>query len=172
MTVGEDENTQAMTILLERTKLLVEGAGVVGVAAILGERLFFPGKRIAVLLTGGNMDINLLSRTLDHGLAHAGRFVAISVVVLDQPGQLRKVLNVLARERVNVLEVTHHRRRMHLPMGQVHIELLVETRDSEHALRLVKGMELAGYVQAAPGEPNPRTSVLNFNSKEVATLPP
>ena len=85
VTVEEDEITQAMTLLLERCKLLVEGAGAVGLAAVLGGKIRVDGKRVAVVLSGGNVDSNLVARVLEHGLSHAGRYLVLRQLIEDRP---------------------------------------------------------------------------------------
>lgn len=168
VTVEEEQITMAMVALLERSKLLVEGAGAVTLAALLWGNLSLGGRRVVVLLSGGNVDLSLVSRTIDHGLAHAGRFVAVRVVMLDRPGELSKVLRVLAEQQVNVLDVTHHRRGIHLPPGEVEVELVVETRDMEHTGLMALGLEKAGYVPRSGERVFPPGSAFSYVAGELA----
>lgn len=124
-----------------------------------------------VILSGGNIDPNLLTRVLGHGLAHAGRYLVLRVVLMDRPGRLARLLEVIARADANVLEVNHHRHGLHLPMGQVQVEVTVETRDAEHATYVAQQLEEGGYlpVQVPPSTQPP--SILSFVSRDVLTQP-
>ncbi len=146
VTVSEEEVAHAIVLLLERAKLLVEGAGAVGLAAIVNRRLSCKGRKVVALLSGGNVDPLLLSRVLDFGLAHAGRFLSLRVIVRDTPGQLAKLLDTLAEAQANIIEVVHHRRGIHLPIGLVQVELTIETRNPDHARRVTDALEEKGYV--------------------------
>ncbi len=147
VTVGDETITQAMVLLLERCKLLVEGAGAVGLAALLEGKVECAGKSVAVLLSGGNIDATLIARVIEHGLADAGRFVVIRVTLLDRPGRLANVLNCLANADANVLDVVHHRKGLHLPLGHVDVELVLETRDTDHIEQVFAALAKAGYLQ-------------------------
>ncbi|MBI4328838.1 MAG: threonine ammonia-lyase [Chloroflexi bacterium] len=155
VTVPEEEVAKAMVLLLERAKLLVEGAGATPLAALLAGAVQAQGKTVVALLSGGNVDPLLLSRVFDHGLAHAGRFLLLEVVLLDRPGQLAALLARLAEAGVNVLDIVHHRRSIYLPVGQVEVEITVETRDARHVAEVARLLEEAGYRRAgaAPSVP-------------------
>ena len=148
--VSEGAISQAMVLLLERTKLLVEGAGAVGVAALLDGKLEAAGKTVVVVLSGGNVDAPILSRVVDHGLGRAGRFIALRVTVPDRPGQLARILDNVAAAGGNVLETRHRRSGLHLGVGEVDVELLLETRNRDHAAEIVAALNEAGYMSPAP----------------------
>lgn len=168
MVVVDDELiTQAMVILLERTKLVVEGAGAVGVAALLGGLVEGRGRRVVAVLSGGNIDSNLIARILEHGLAHAGRYLVLRVAVRDQPGRLARLLECIAQAEVNVLEVAHHRAATHLPIGIVEVEVTVETRDAAHGEEVCAHLELHGYSRGSPGPGPFGVPVRYFVSKEA-----
>ena len=143
--VNEDEITQAMVLLLERSKLLVEGAGAVGLAALIGGKLLGAGKKVAVVLSGGNVDPNLVARVLEHGLAHAGRYLVVRVLLEDRPGQLSRLLNIVAGAQVNVLDIDHLRHGPAIPLGRVEVQLTLETRDSAHGGEVRERLRQAGY---------------------------
>ncbi|MBI2165351.1 MAG: threonine ammonia-lyase, partial [Chloroflexi bacterium] len=143
--VPEEEIAWAMVLLLERAKLLVEGAGAVGLAALLGGHIATRGQTTAVVLTGGNIDPLLLSRVLDHGLARQGRFLVLWVPLSDVPGQLAGLLSVVAETGANVVEVIHQRRGAYISPGQALVELIVETRDAGHASLLMERLRERGY---------------------------
>ena len=152
VTVEEEEITQAMMLLLERGKLLVEGAGAVGLAAVLGGRIQVAGKRVAIVLSGGNVDPHLIARVLEHGLAHAGRYLVLRIMLEDRPGQLSRLLNIVSSTDVNVLDIGHLRHAASVHMGQVEIQLTLETRDLAHSVEVRKRLREAGY---APFESEP-----------------
>lgn len=108
--VSEEEISRAMILLLERAKLLVEGAGAVGLAALLSGAVRAVGQDTVVVLSGGNVDANLLARTLEHGLAHAGRYVLLSIVIDDRPGGLARLLACVSEAQANVIDVDHLKR--------------------------------------------------------------
>ena len=145
VTVEEDEITQAMTLLLERCKLLVEGAGAVGLAAVLGGKIQVDGKRVAVVLSGGNVDSNLVARVLEHGLSHAGRYMVLRQLVEDRPGRLSRLLGIVSGTGVNVLQIGHLRHGPTVPMGYVEVQLELETRNSAHAEEVRERLRESGY---------------------------
>ena len=114
VSVSDEQITEAIVLLLERTKLVVEGGGAVGIAALLAGKLEAPGVVVPVL-SGGNIDATLLISVMRRGLAVAGRFLVVRTRVPDRPGELAKLLTMLANERVNVVEVEHQRETADLP---------------------------------------------------------
>ncbi|MBI2955439.1 MAG: threonine ammonia-lyase [Chloroflexi bacterium] len=145
ITVEDDATVHSIVMLMERCKLLVEGAGAVGLAAMLTGKLDLAGRKVALVLSGGNIDVNLLSRIIEHGLTSAGRYLVIRVTLPDQPGQLSDLLRVLAKERVNILEIEHHRAGLPLPINQAEIELTLETRDPQQCAEIMNALRQAGY---------------------------
>lgn len=143
--VEEEEITQAMMLLLERSKLLVEGAGAVGLAAVLGEKIRSGGQKVAVVLSGGNVDSHLIARVVEHGLAHAGRYLVFKVMAEDRPGQLNRLLSIVSENEVNVLDIGHLRHAATVHMGQVEIQLTLETRNSAHSEEVLDKLRAAGY---------------------------
>jgi len=144
--VEEEEITQAMMLLLERSKLLVEGAGAVGLAAVLAGKIPVAGKRVGVVLSGGNVDSHLIARVVEHGLAHAGRYLVFRVMLEDRPGQLHRLLTIISGSQVNVLDIGHLRHAPSVHMGQVEIQLTLETRNNAHTLEVMERLRSAGYV--------------------------
>lgn len=141
VTVQEDDIARAVLMLLERTKLMVEGAGAVGIAALLDPGLDLAGKRVVVVLSGGNIDINLLARIIDRGLARVGRLVKIKALIADCPGSLHALLEIIAGQKANILTIRHDRLGVDLPVGHARVELVLETRDLEHSRQLVVALE-------------------------------
>lgn len=142
-TVTEDEIAQAMLAVLERSKLLVEAGGVVGVAAVMSGKVKLTGKT-AIILSGGNIDPLLLQRVIRHGLAASDRYTNISVMLPDRPGQLVKTAEAVAAAQANVVEVLHTRHGNGLQISEVELNLSVETRGKEHRDEVMKSLEAAG----------------------------
>ncbi len=143
VTVTENEIAQAILVLLERSKQVVEPAGAVGVAAILAGKLKLRGNTV-VILSGGNMDPLLLQRVIRHGLAAAERYTTISVMLPDRPGQLSLTAAVIAKANANVVEVLHTRHGLGLKISEVELNLSVETSGHEHTLEVIKALKEAG----------------------------
>jgi threonine dehydratase len=142
--VTDEEISEAIVLLLERAKLVVEGAGAVGVSALLAGKVTGSGP-VAVLLSGGNIDSTLLISVMQHGLTTAGRYLVLRTRVPDRPGELVKLLKLIAEERVNVVSVEHHREGMQVSVAETEVELTLSTRDEEHAAGLVETMRAWGY---------------------------
>ncbi|HEY8173278.1 MAG TPA: threonine ammonia-lyase, partial [Dehalococcoidia bacterium] len=151
--VGEDDIAQAMVLLLERSKLVVEGAGAVGVAALLAGKVQASGKRVAVVLSGGNVDINMIARVVEHGLMRAGRYFSLTVGLDDKPGQLAKLSSLLASTGANVLSVAHHRFGIAMPVGRVQVVLLLEVRNRDHAREVEAELRAQGFAPGPQGGP-------------------
>ncbi|XTZ17590.1 threonine ammonia-lyase [Micromonospora echinospora] len=150
VTVGEEDISRALLMLLERNKQVVEPAGAVGVAALLAGAVEVGSPTVAVL-SGGNIDPLLMLRVIEHGLAAAGRFLRITVRCVDRPGQLASLLTEIAEHRANVVDVVHQRVHPHLRLGEVEVALSVETRGAEHSDMLISALRASGYqVFAAP----------------------
>ena len=142
--VSGEEIAQAIVLLLERTKLVVEGAGAVGIAALLDGRVGGTGP-VAVVLSGGNIDASTLVTVMRYGLTTAGRHLVIRTSVPDRPGELLKLLELVAKERVNVLTVEHRREGVDIPVGATGIDLTLLARDEAHAEALLEEVRGWGY---------------------------
>jgi threonine dehydratase len=142
--VGDEEIAESIVLLLERTKLVVEGAGAVGIAALLGGKVGGSGPVVAVL-SGGNIDASLLIQVTRRGLAVGGRYLVVRSRVPDRPGELAKLLGLLAAERVNIVEVQHQREAAGVPVGETGVELTLLTRDPAHCEQLLGLMRDWGY---------------------------
>lgn len=145
VTVKEEEIAHAILNLLERSKLVVEGAGAVGVAALMYNKINVKNSNIAVLLSGGNIDVNMISRIIEKGLIESGRYIRLATVIPDQPGTLNSLLKTVASVKANVISVFHNRARQDVAIGQAEVELELETRDSEHASQLIQLLKKQGY---------------------------
>jgi threonine dehydratase len=143
VTVRDEDTGQAIVDLLEREKTVVEGAGAVGVAAALTGRV--QGRRMGVVLSGGNIDTPRLMQVIRFGLTHAGRYLMLRTRLSDRPGELMELLRVIAAEHVNVLLVQHQREGIDVSLAETGLELTVETRGEEHALELIEMLRGSGY---------------------------
>jgi threonine dehydratase len=143
--VVDDEATAAtILMLLERAKLMVEGAGAVSLAAILHHLLPTHGKVVSVI-SGGNIDVNVISRIIERGLVKAGRRVRISTLIIDRPGALQNLLSVIAGLRANVIHVYHDRVEHNVPIGEAVVEISLETRDAMHTEQIMTELHQRGY---------------------------
>ena len=142
--VTDEEISKAIVLLLERTKLVVEGAGAVGVAALLAGRIDGSGSVLA-LLSGGNIDATLLMSVARHGLSAAGRYLVVRTKVPDRPGELFKLLSLVTEARMNVIGVEHRREGLDIGVTETGIELTLGTRDKEHCEVLLQTMRSWGY---------------------------
>ena len=144
--VDEEEIIRAIFFLLEREKLVVEGAGAVGVAAILERKIGVRhGDTVVCVLSGGNIDMNMVSRIIDRGLWADGRLASLSVVVRDRPGYLNEVTAVVAIEGANVLHIEHTRAFGDIAVGKVAIEMKIESRGREHVAAIVAHLRDLGH---------------------------
>ena len=144
VTATEEEISRAILLLMERAKLVVEGAGAVGLAALLAGRVGGEGPAV-VVLSGGNIDPTLLITVMRHGLTLAGRYLVVRTRVPDRPGELVKLLKLIAEERINVVSVEHHREGMVVSIGETEVELTLSARDEAHCSALLDTMRRWGY---------------------------
>ncbi len=150
--VDEGDIEQAMLLLLEIEKTVVEGAGAVGLAAILKHRERFAGKKVGLVLCGGNVDPLTLSDIIERGMVRAGRLARLHVQMRDLPGSLAAVTRVLAGVNANIEEVHHHRAFTTLPVQSAEVEFVVRTMDREHVRQIVDALAQAGFTAQA-GKP-------------------
>ena len=150
--VSDEDISDALVLCLERKKLLVEGAGAAGLAALLAGRAGGSGP-VAVVLSGGNIDATTLISVVRLGLTRSGRYVALRTLIPDSPGELRSLLDLVARERGNVVSVDHHREGTTTTALQTEVELVVSTRDPAHCEELVGAIRAAGYAVERLGPP-------------------
>ena len=144
VSVSDDQICEAIVLLLERSKLVVEGAGAVGVAALLSGKAGGDGPAVAIL-SGGNIDPTVLISVMRHGLTTAGRYLVIRSRVQDRPGELLQLLKHVAQERANVVSVEHHREGMDVPVYDSEIELTLQMRDEHHCSVLLETLRSLGY---------------------------
>jgi threonine dehydratase len=149
LVVGEDEVAEAMVFLLERTKLVVEGAGAVGVAALLGSKLSDPVDGATVLvLSGGNVGAGLLAEVARRHETQQRRRLVLQVRIPDLPGRLAELLGLIGRAGANIVDVQHIREGLDLHIQETAVQLVLETRGPEHAAAVRAAIEAGGYEEA------------------------
>jgi len=145
--VDDEEVANAILVLIEREKVIAEGAGAAPAAALLQKKVpgCSPTAKVVCVVSGGNIDVNLLSRIIERGLVKEGRRVVLKLRVPDRPGALAAILTTVATEKANVLEVHHDRAFVPGPVGDTEIELTLETKGASHAEQLVSALTAKGY---------------------------
>jgi threonine dehydratase len=145
VTVSEEEIASAILYLLEKEKTVAEGAGAVGVAALLQKKVKgLEGRRVVSVVSGGNIDVNVVARVIERGLVKEGRLVRVNVHLTDKPGQLAKVSQAIAAHRANVIEV-HHTRAFSQRFGDTTLQLTLETRGVDHVEEILRALRERGY---------------------------
>jgi threonine dehydratase len=142
--VEDDEVSQAIVLLLERSKLVAEGAGAAPVAALLAGRVGGEGPACAVV-AGGNIDATTLVSVVRYGLTASGRYLVIKILIPDRPGQLASIVGVLADKGANVIAIAHHREGRNIGVLETEAELTLETRDEEHSQTVIQALVASGF---------------------------
>jgi threonine dehydratase len=145
VTVNDDEIAAAILTLIEKQKLVAEGAGAAALAAAMFNKLPIEGKKVVCLISGGNIDVNILSRVINRGLLKNGRLCQLELEVPDKPGTLSQVLKVVAEHGGNVLSVNHERVSAAAQINSCTLHLELETLDNSHVDRLRKALAEAGF---------------------------
>lgn len=145
VTVDEEEIANAILLLLEREKTLAEGAGAAAIAALINRKVSLSGKKIAVLVCGGNIDVTLLARIMERGLVKDGRLVRLRVHLPDYPGALNQLTGILAQHRANIVETSYDRAYYGVNLGDTAIDITMETRGPEHITELLTALSAGGY---------------------------
>jgi threonine dehydratase len=143
--VDEEEIAEAILMLLEGDKTVAEGAGAVGVAGLASGRLLLGGRRVGVVVSGGNIDVNLVARIIERGLVKSGRRVRLELVIPDVTGALARLTTRVAELGTNILEINHDRFFAGVELGETLVELVLETRGSEHAREVHEKLVADGY---------------------------
>ncbi len=145
VTVSDDEISSAILTLMEQQKLVAEGAGAVPIAAVMFDKLPIKGKKVACLLSGGNIDVTILSRVIKRGLIMTGRTVQLMIELIDKPGQLKGVADIIARIGGNVISIHHERANEGQDVNGCFLRMVLETKDQAHINEIVTALTDAGY---------------------------
>ncbi|MEX0942381.1 MAG: threonine ammonia-lyase [Pseudomonadales bacterium] len=146
VSVTSDEIANAIMLMLEIEKYVVEASGAVPLAALVNQRVTeIEGKKVLCIVSGGNIDVNVLSKIINRGLAFDGRITKLETVIPDRPGALEKILGTFRESGANVLEIHHHRFSSDAPIGQIGISITIETRDTPHIQEIKSVLLDRGY---------------------------
>jgi threonine dehydratase len=145
LTVKEDEIASAILMLMEKKRIVAEGAGATPLAALLSRRGSIGGKKVVLIVSGGNIDVNLLDRIIEKGLSQTGRVVRFGVLLGDAPGALAKLSSLVAQYKANILHIVHERAAKDIPIGFSRVILVLETRGQEHIREIKKGLKKGNY---------------------------
>lgn len=145
ITVSDDEIASAILALMEKQKLVAEGAGALSVAAAMYNKLPIEGKKTVCLVSGGNIDVNIISRVISRGLLNSGRLSHLTIELLDKPGQLRDVSAIIAEYGANVIRVRHNQGGSNTDINDCFLKISLETRNHEHFEQILKALTAKGY---------------------------
>jgi threonine dehydratase len=145
VTFGEESAEEAINLLLEIEKVVVEGAGAAGIAVLLEHPDLLPGRQVGVVLTGGNMDPRLLASVIMRGLVRSGRLTRLQIQIPDQPGVLGRVTTIVGRAGANIVEIVHDRMFLDVPARSAELEVVMETFDHDHVQRVIEALREEGF---------------------------
>jgi threonine dehydratase len=149
--VTEESLEEAVNLLLEIEKVVVEGAGAAGIAAMLQHHDLLPGRSVGIVLTGGNVDPRLLASIVMRGLVRSGRLTRLQIQIPDQPGVLGRVTTVIGKAGANIVEIVHDRMFLDVPARSAELEVVMETFDHSHVQRVIEALGGEGF-SASVGE--------------------
>ncbi len=170
VTVDEEEIANAILLLLEREKTLAEGAGAAAIASLLNHKLPLVGKKVAVLVCGGNIDVTLLSRIIERGLVKDGRLVRLRVHLPDYPGALNRLTGILAQHRANIVETAYDRAYYGVNLGETAIDITMETRGPDHIAELLSALGAGGYAHERVSVKQICESAILFATNSVSRI--
>ena len=145
VTVTEDEIAASILALIEKQKVIAEGAGAVAVTAVMFDKLPVEGKKVACVVSGGNIDVNILSRVITRGLVTSGRNANLTIALTDKPGQLQEVSEIIAECGGNVVAVHHDRGDANMAITSCFLKMALETRDHEQIKEIKNRLSEAGF---------------------------
>jgi len=148
ISVDDEEIASGILFLLEKQKLVVEGAGAVGIAALIHNKLeHLKGKKVAVVLSGGNMDVTLLSVIIEKGLLKSGRKMKVTVTLVDKPGSLLQFTEILQKLNANIVHISYDRTSISLDYGDANVTVHMETKGDEHQQEIRAALKEKGYLK-------------------------
>jgi len=143
--VREEEIERAIATLLEIKKTVVEGAGAAAYAAVAANPEIFRGRKVGIVLSGGNIDMRLLSNVILRELSREGRILSVVVEIEDRPGLLARIATLVGEAGGNILEVSHNRMMTDMPAKSADLGMVIEARDAAHADEIREALEVAGF---------------------------
>jgi len=151
LTVDEDEIASAILLLIERKRVIAEGAGATPLAALLSKKGKIDAKKVVLVISGGNIDVHLLDRIIEKGLARTGRVVRMEILLRDIPGALAELVTLVGQRRANILHILHERTARDIPIGFSRVVLVLETRGSDQIAEIRTELRERGYSLRTPG---------------------
>lgn len=145
VTVSEDEIASAILALMEKQKLVTEGSGAVGYAAVMHNKVDWEGKKTAIVLSGGNIDVNILSKVITRGLIRSGRNTKFKIKLTDKPGELAKVVNIIGSLGGNIMRIEHNDSEEHMEINVKIVKFVIETRDANHIKEIKDTITAEGF---------------------------
>ena len=145
VTVSDDEISAAILALIEKQKMIAEGAGAVSVAAAMFNKVPVKGKKVVCVVSGGNIDVTILSRVIRRGLLMTGRTCSLTLELIDKPGQLQGVANIIANLGGNVISIHHERANEGSDVNGCYLRLLLETKNGEHINQIKQALSDNGF---------------------------
>ncbi len=146
VTVEEEEIAAAILLLMERKKIIVEGAGALPLAALLHGKVMIKCNSAVLVLSGGNIDVNIIERIIEKGLVKSGRLIRLDIELMDVPGSLAKLTSLIAKNRANILHISHDRLSKEVPIRKTRVRLSLETKGYEHIDGILNGLKEKGYI--------------------------
>jgi threonine dehydratase len=145
VTVSEGEIANAVLLLLESEKTVAEGAAAVSLAALINGRTDLRGKQVALVVSGGNIDVNLIARIIEKGLIQEGRLARLSVIIPDRPGSLARLTQTIGQQEANILQIEHVRGFGEIAIGETEVDFILETTGPEHINRIQAAIREEGF---------------------------
>lgn len=145
VTVDDEETASTILLLLERAKLVVEGAGAVSLAALLYHKYPVTNEKVVAIISGGNIDVNFISLIIEKGLVKTGRYLRLKTCILDKPGNLQVFLQIIAEERGNIISINHDRTLAYLPIDRAQVDTVIETQGPEHGMKILQALRKRGF---------------------------
>ncbi|MFZ7103730.1 MAG: threonine ammonia-lyase [Peptococcaceae bacterium] len=146
ITVTDEEIASTILLLLERSKLVAEGAGAAALAALIYGKSLIRDKNVAVMISGGNIDVNFMSRIIEKGLVKTGRNIKLSTIMLDKPGNLQHFLSIIAQNKANVISIYHDRLDPDISLDKAQVDVVLETQSAQHVRVLIENLRAQGYI--------------------------
>jgi threonine dehydratase len=146
VTVSDDDIAAAILIYMERIRIVVEGAGAASLAALVGRKVKLNGVCTGVVVSGGNIDVQMVAKVIEKGLVRTHRLLRLTVQLLDVPGALGRLSTLLGQLRANILQISHDRLTSDLPLDRAIVDISLDTRNLEHQQAILQALDQAGYV--------------------------
>lgn len=145
VTVSDEDIAAAILLYMERIRVVVEGAGAASLAALVSRKVHLDGRCTGVVVSGGNIDVQMVAKIIEKGLVRTDRLLRITVELLDVPGALGRLSTLLGRLRANILQISHDRLTSDLPLDRAFVDISLDTRNREHQQEVMQALDQAGY---------------------------